>query len=137
RKVFGKLLIAQPLMRAVLADMALEMEAIVALIFDLARACDEPSGDDAASAYVRLLTPAVKFMVCKAAPGFLYEAMECVGGNGYVEELPLARLYREAPVNAIWEGSGNVVALDALRAASQGREAATALLEEMSRTVAD
>jgi putative acyl-CoA dehydrogenase len=136
RRVFGKRLIDQPAMRAVLADMALEMEAIVALVFNLARALDEASKDAEMAVYARLLTPAVKFMVCKAAPGFLYEAMECLGGNSYVEESPLARLYREAPVNAIWEGSGNVVALDALRAAFQAPDAAVALLEGMARDLA-
>ena len=75
---------------------------------------------------MRLLTPAIKYWVCKSAPGFLYEAMECLGGNGYVEEGILARHYREAPVNAIWEGSGNVMCLDVLRALSREAEAASA-----------
>ena len=75
---------------------------------------------------MRLLTPAVKYWVCKSAPGFLYEAMECLGGNGYVEEGILARHYRESPVNAIWEGSGNVMCLDVLRALSREAEAASA-----------
>ena len=75
-------------------------------------AADQP----AEAAYVRLMTPAVKYWVCKTAPAFIYEAMECLGGNGYVEESTLPRLYREAPVNAIWEGSGNVMALDVVRA---------------------
>ena len=76
------------------------------------------------AAYMRLLTPAIKYWVCKSAPGFLYEAMECLGGNGYVEEGILARHYRESPVNAIWEGSGNVMCLDVLRALSREAEAA-------------
>ena len=83
--------------------------------------------------YARLITPAIKFAVCKTAPGFLYEAMECLGGNGYVEESPLPRLYREAPVNAIWEGSGNVMALDVLRASSRDRDAAHGVLAELIR----
>jgi putative acyl-CoA dehydrogenase len=78
------------------------------------------------------LTPAVKYWVCKSAPGFLYEAMECLGGNGYVEEGILARHYRESPVNAIWEGSGNVMCLDVLRALSREADAATAVLQHLA-----
>jgi putative acyl-CoA dehydrogenase len=79
----------------------------------------------------------VKYWVCKSAPSFIYEAMECLGGNGYVEELPLARLYREAPVNAIWEGSGNVMCLDVLRALSREGEAARAVLSDLVRACGD
>ena len=81
---------------------------------------------------MRLLTPAIKYWVCKSAPGFLYEAMECLGGNGYVEEGILARHYRESPVNAIWEGSGNVMCLDVLRALSREVEAAAAVLQSLA-----
>ena len=81
---------------------------------------------------MRLLTPAVKYWVCKSAPGFLYEAMECLGGNGYVEEGILPRHYREAPVNAIWEGSGNVMCLDVLRALSREAEAAAQCCKNLS-----
>jgi putative acyl-CoA dehydrogenase len=81
---------------------------------------------------MRLLTPAVKYWVCKSAPGFLYEAMECLGGNGYVEEGILARHFRESPVNAIWEGSGNVMCLDVLRALSREPEAASAVLQGLA-----
>ena len=81
---------------------------------------------------MRLLTPAIKYWVCKSAPGFLYEAMECLGGNGYVEEGILARHYRESPVNAIWEGSGNVMCLDVLRALSREADAASAVLHELT-----
>jgi putative acyl-CoA dehydrogenase len=81
---------------------------------------------------MRLLTPAIKYWVCKSAPGFLYEAMECLGGNGYVEEGILARHYRESPVNAIWEGSGNVMCLDVLRALSREVEAAGAVLQHLA-----
>ena len=116
RNVFGKRLIEQPMMRAVLADMALDVEAAVALVFRLSRALDQASGDPREAAYARLMTPATKFWVCKLAPGFVFEAMESLGGNGYVEESILPRLYREGPVNAIWEGSGNVMCLDVLRA---------------------
>ena len=84
------------------------------------------------AAFMRLLTPAIKYWVCKSAPGFLYEAMECLGGNGYVEEGILARHYRESPVNAIWEGSGNVMCLDVLRALSREAEAATAVLQDLA-----
>ena len=91
----------------------------------------------AEAARARLLTPAIKYWVCKSAPGFLYEAMECLGGNGYVEEGVLARLYREAPVNAIWEGSGNVMCLDVLRAFARDAEAARATLAELAREARD
>jgi putative acyl-CoA dehydrogenase len=115
RNVFGKRLADQPMMRAVLADMALDVEAAVALVFRLSRALDRADGDMHEAAYARLMTPATKFWVCKLAPGFVFEAMESLGGNGYVEDSILPRLYREGPVNAIWEGSGNVMCLDVLR----------------------
>jgi putative acyl-CoA dehydrogenase len=137
RRAFGKRLVDQPAMRATLADMALEMEGMVALVFRLALAFDQALNNaEEAAAYARLLTPAAKYLVCKTAPAFLYEAMECLGGNGYVEELTLARLYREAPVNAIWEGSGNVVALDVLRAASRSADVAIGVVERLSSAVA-
>jgi len=136
RSVFQRRLADQPMMRSVLADLALEMEAAVALVMRLARAFDHP--DDAAeAARARLLTPAVKYFVCTSAPAFIYEAMECLGGNGYVEEAPLARLYREAPVNAIWEGSGNVMCLDVLRALSREGEAGRDLIETLARETAE
>ncbi len=126
RSVFQRLLIDQPLMRATLADMALEVEAATALALRLAQSFDRSPQDPLEAVYARLMTPAIKYHVCKSAPALLYEAMECHGGSGYVEDLPLARAYREAPVNAIWEGSGNVVALDILRAAqSQPDETAS------------
>jgi putative acyl-CoA dehydrogenase len=123
RDVFGKRLGEQPMMRAVLADMALDVEAAVALVMRLSRALDRAATDPAEAAYARLMTPAVKFWTCKLAPGFLFEAMESLGGNGYVEESILPRLYREGPVNAIWEGSGNVMCLDVLRALKGKEEA--------------
>ena len=133
RSVFQKHLADQPLMRAVLSDMALHVEASIALVMRLCRAFDKASSGDAAeAAYVRLLTPAIKYWVCKSAPGFLFEAMECLGGNGYVEEGILARHYRESPVNAIWEGSGNVMCLDVLRALSRDGEAAAAVLRKLA-----
>src|SRR2546430_15750197 len=106
------------MMRTLLADMALEVEGATALMMRLCRSFDLAGSNSKEAARARLLTPAVKFWVCKRAPAFVYEAMECLGGNGYVEESLLPRLYREAPVNAIWEGSGNVMALDVLRAAA-------------------
>lgn len=120
RQVFGKALFDQPLMQRVLADMALDVAAATALSFRLARAFDEAADDRAAAAFARVMTPVVKYWVCKITPALTYEAMECMGGNGYVEEAPMARYYREAPLNAIWEGSGNVMALDLLRVVSRG-----------------
>ncbi|MFL6790999.1 MAG: acyl-CoA dehydrogenase family protein [Bradyrhizobium sp.] len=132
RSVFQKHLADQPLMKAVLADMALHVEASIALLMRLCRSFDRAPVDAKEAAYMRLLTPAIKYWVCKSAPGFLYEAMECLGGNGYVEEGVLARHYRESPVNAIWEGSGNVMCLDVLRALSREADAASAVLHELT-----
>ena len=136
RSVFQKHLADQPLMQAVLSDMALHVEASIALVMRLCRSFDRAPHDPSEAAYMRLLTPAIKYWVCKSAPGFLYEAMECLGGNGYVEEGILARHYRESPVNAIWEGSGNVMCLDVLRALSREVEAATAILQGLARETA-
>jgi len=119
RQVFGKPLIEQPLMSRVLADMALDVAGATALSMRLARAFDMAASDRAEAAFARAMTPVVKYWVCKIAPGLLYEAMECLGGNGYIEDGNLARAYREAPVNAIWEGSGNVMALDVARVLSR------------------
>src|ERR1700691_4028342 len=132
RSVFQKHLADQPLMQAVLSDMALHVEASIALVMRLCRSFDRAPIDPKEAAYMRLLTPAIKYWVCKSAPGFLYEAMECLGGNGYVEEGILARHYRESPVNAIWEGSGNVMCLDVLRALSREPEAASAVLQGLA-----
>jgi putative acyl-CoA dehydrogenase len=132
RSVFQKHLADQPLMQAVLADMALDVEASIALVMRLCRSFDRAPNDRSEAAYMRLLTPAIKYWVCKTAPGFLYEAMECLGGNGYVEEGILARHYRESPVNAIWEGSGNVMCLDVLRALSREAEAVASILQELA-----
>jgi putative acyl-CoA dehydrogenase len=129
RSVFQRRLADQPAMRAVVADLALELEAQVALVFRLAHAVDKGE-----TAYTRLLTPAVKFLVCKSTPQVVYESLECLGGNGYTEDLPMARLYREAPLNAIWEGSGNVMALDVLRAAGRQPEAAMETLGALVKT---
>jgi putative acyl-CoA dehydrogenase len=137
RSVFQKRLIDQPMMRSVLADLALEVEGAVALVMRLCRAFDLSADDADEAARARLLTPAVKYWVCKRAPAFTYEAMECLGGNGYVEDHVLARLYREAPVNAIWEGSGNVMCLDVLRAFGREPEAGQAVLTALAREAAD
>ena len=132
RSVFQKHLADQPLMQAVLSDMALHVEASIALVMRLCRSFDRAPIDANEAAYMRLLTPAIKYWVCKSAPGFLYEAMECLGGNGYVEEGILARHYRELPVNAIWEGSGNVMCLDVLRALSREADAAMTVLRDLA-----
>ena len=127
RKTFGKLLIDQPLMRNVLADLALESEAATTAMMRLARAYD---GEEDAP-FRRLATAVLKYWTCKRAPVHAAEALECLGGNGYVEEWGLARLYREAPLNSIWEGSGNVQCLDALRAIQKSPESLGALFAEI------
>ncbi len=131
RSAFGRRLVEQPLMANVLADLALESEASTALMLRLARAYDEAPADEAQRAFARIATAVAKYWVCKRAPHLIYEAMECLGGNGYVEESLLPRLYREAPVNAIWEGSGNVICLDVLRAMVREPDALPALLAEL------
>lgn len=134
RAVFGKLLVDQPLMTQVLADLALDVEAATALCFRLARSFDR-AADENAAAWRRLMIPVTKYWVCKMAPAFGYEAMECLGGNGYVEEGPMARLYREMPLNAIWEGSGNVMALDLLRVLQREPETAGIVMDDLSAAV--
>jgi len=136
RMAFGKHLAEQPLMKNVLADLALESEAAMALALRLARSVDasEYGGDAHEEVIRRVLTPIAKFWVCKRGAGFAQEAMECLGGNGYVEERGegvMARIYREMPVNSIWEGAGNVMALDLLRAL-RGADVATALTRELA-----
>jgi putative acyl-CoA dehydrogenase len=128
RTVFQRRLIDQPMMKTVLADLALDVEAATALAFRLARSFDRAASDPREAAFRRLMTPVAKYWVCKNAPAFVYEAMECLGGNGYVEDGPLARTYREAPLNAIWEGSGNVMCLDILRVLQRDPEAVEAVL---------
>jgi len=133
RQAFGKPLIAQPLMRNVLADLALEAEAACALSLRVARSFDHP--DDAHEQQMkRLLTPIAKYWICKRGSVFAQEAMECLGGNGYVEEGGrgiVARIYREMPLNSIWEGAGNIMALDLLRALRKG-DMAAALARELA-----
>jgi putative acyl-CoA dehydrogenase len=139
RVAFGRRLADQPLMRNVLADLALESEAATVLFMRLARAFDAHLAahadggtpeTDVERAWRRIVTPAAKFWVCKRALEFTGEAMEVLGGNGYVEEAPMARYYREAPVNSIWEGSGNVMCLDVLRALERDPQAADALIAQ-------
>jgi len=130
RQAFGRLLAEQAMMRSVLVDLALESEAAAVLMLRLARAFEWADTAASERAWQRIMTPAAKFWVCKRAVELSGEAMEVFGGNGYVDEGPMARLYREAPVNSIWEGSGNVMCLDVLRALAREPEAAFTLLDE-------
>lgn len=132
RQAFGKHLIDQPLMRAVLADLALESEAATQLSFHLAQ-CYE--SDDALSvAWKRIMTPAAKFWICKRAVELTGEMMEVFGGNGYVDNGIMARIFKEAPVNTIWEGSGNVMCLDVLRAIGRDPESMEVLFKDLAST---
>jgi len=133
RSAFGKKLIEQPVMERVLADMALDVAGATALCLRLARAFDKAPDTPAEAAYARLMTPVVKYWVCKLAPSLIYEAMECLGGNGYVETGNLARHYREAPLNAIWEGSGNIMCLDVMRVLSSSTEIMETVLYDLER----
>lgn len=126
RSAFGRPLIDQPLMANVLADLAVESEAATLLMTRIAGGYDRGEG-----ALTRIATAIGKYWVCKRAPAFAHEALECLGGAGYVEEAPMARLYREAPLNGIWEGSGNVICLDVLRAAAKDPDSVEALLAEI------
>ena len=131
RHAFGKRLGEQPLMRAVLADLALESEASVALAMRVAAAVDASVRDPHEAAFARVATAIGKFWICKRAPAFVNEAQECLGGAGYVEESILPRLYREAPLNSIWEGCGNIQCLDVLRALQREPATAAALRAEL------
>ena len=139
RSAFGAKLIDQPLMRNVLADLALEAEAATALAMRLARAYDEAHADAGAGAddtdaqlFKRLATAVGKYWVCKRVPQHAFEALECFGGSGYVEESGMPRLYREAPLASIWEGSGNVMSLDVLRALSRSPRSLEVFLDEVA-----
>jgi putative acyl-CoA dehydrogenase len=133
RRVFGATLADQPVMTAVLADLALESEAATALALRLAAAADRAArGDATEAALLRLMLPAAKHWVCKRAPAVIAEALECLGGNGYVEESVMPRLYRDAPLNSIWEGSGNVTALDLLRSLARSPGGPDAVRAELS-----
>jgi putative acyl-CoA dehydrogenase len=140
RSAFGKLLIDQPLMQNVLADLCLESEASTALAMRLARAYDDAhadadAGDDSSDAqlFKRLATAVGKFWTCKRAPNHAFESLECLGGAGYVEESGMPRLYREAPLASIWEGSGNVMSLDVLRALTRSPRSLEVFLDEVEQ----
>ena len=132
RTAFGRPLKDQPLMANVLADLTVESEAATTVAMRLAGATDRAArGDESEAAFRRLALAVTKYWVCKQAPGHAAEALECLGGNGYVEESGMPRLYREAPLGSIWEGSGNVAALDALRALTRQPESAEAFFAEL------
>jgi putative acyl-CoA dehydrogenase len=137
RSTFGAPLIDRPLMQNVLADIALVSEAAIALFMRLGRAIDAAPDDERAAALKRIGTAVGKYYVCKRAPGVVGEALECLGGNGYVEESIMPRLYREAPVNSIWEGSGNINALDVLRIVRKQPESFAALRAEIEPVAGD
>lgn len=132
RTAFQKRLIDQPLMREVLAELSLEAEASLALAFRVADSFDKAKSDPLEAGLARILTPLAKYWICKRAPYLVYEAMEAHGGAGFVEEYPLARMFRQSPLNAIWEGSGNVIALDVLRALQKDVVARQALHDELA-----
>ncbi len=132
RSAFGALLVDKPLMRNVLADLALESEAAMALSLRMARAMDSRA-DAGEDALVRLVTGIGKYWICKRAPQHAAEAMECIGGSGVMEDSPMPRLFRESPVNAIWEGSGNVQCLDVLRAMKKSPETLSTFFDELAR----
>ena len=129
RRAFGKVLVEQPLMKNVLADLALESEAATVLAMRLARAYD--SADEAEALFRRIGTAVAKYWLCKRTIALVAEALECLGGNGFVEESFMPRLYRESPLNSIWEGSGNVICLDVLRAINNEPGSIEALLAEI------
>lgn len=132
RSAFGRRLADAPLMRNVVADLAVETEAAIALGLRLARAAEDAADDAREAALLRLLTPVAKYWVCKRAPAHAAEALECLGGNGYVEESGMPRLFRQSPLNGIWEGSGNVQCLDVLRVVGRGPETVDAVLAEVA-----
>jgi putative acyl-CoA dehydrogenase len=131
RSAFGRRLADQPLMENVLADLAVESEAATVLAMRVAGAFDRAPGDPAEAALRRLATAVAKYWVCKRAPAVAAEALECLGGNGYVEESGMPRLYREAPLNSLWEGAGNINSLDVLRVLARQPESVAALLDEV------
>jgi putative acyl-CoA dehydrogenase len=134
RRAFGKLLIEQPLMRNVLADLAIESEAATLLMVRLAHSFDARESSDRERAFCRIATAIAKYWLCKRSPVHVGEALECLGGNGYVEESIMPRLYREAPLYSIWEGSGNVMCLDVLRALTKDPATLEAMLAELQST---
>jgi len=137
RKTFGKRLIEHPLMQNVLADLILESEAATLLMIRLAKAFDARQADEQERGFARIATAISKYWLCKRAPAQVGEALECLGGNGYVEESVMPRLYREAPLYSIWEGSGNVICLDVLRSLAKEPAALDALIGEMRLGTSD
>jgi putative acyl-CoA dehydrogenase len=133
RSAFGKVLDRQPLMQNVLADLVVENEGSVALTMRIARALDLRAGDEHEDLLVRLVTAIGKYWICKRTPQLTYESMECIGGSGVMEDGPFPRLFRESPVNAIWEGSGNVQCLDVLRAMQKTPETVEAFFAEVAK----
>ncbi|MFC3150695.1 isovaleryl-CoA dehydrogenase [Litoribrevibacter euphylliae] len=131
RSVFGNTLIEQPLMQNVLADLALESEAAMSLSFRMAKALDNMANDEHEALLLRIGTAVGKYWICKRTPAHAYEAMECIGGAAVMEDCIMPRLYREAPINAIWEGSGNVQCLDVLRAINKSPKTLDALMSEL------
>jgi putative acyl-CoA dehydrogenase len=131
RSAFGRKLVDQPSMRAVLADMAIESEAATALVLRLAQSFDEAARDPATAAFARIATPVAKYWLNRRVVNFVYEAMEVHGGAGYVEDSAMPRIFRQSPLNSIWEGSGNVICLDVLRAMAREPESTAALLGEL------
>jgi putative acyl-CoA dehydrogenase len=134
RAAFGKLLVDQPLMQNVLADLCIEAEAATVTAMRLARAYDTSAGDERETLFKRLATAVSKYWICKRAPVHAVEALECFGGNGFVEESGMPRMYREAPLNSIWEGSGNVICLDVLRAIVKSPESVQIFFDEIEET---
>jgi len=132
RSAFGKALDKQPLMQNVLADLVLESEAAVAIALGVAAKLDQAQSDDEAKEFVRIANAIGKFWVCKRTPAHAYEAMECIGGSGVMENCIMPRLYREAPINTIWEGSGNVQCLDVLRAMQKSPRSLEAFMAELA-----
>jgi putative acyl-CoA dehydrogenase len=133
RKAFGTLLIDQPLMRQVLADLAVDSEAATALAFRVARSFDDACLSEDAALFSRIATPVAKYWLNKRVVGYVAECMECHGGAGYIEEWPITRLYRQAPLNGIWEGSGNIICLDVQRALKREKRAGEVFLAEIER----
>jgi putative acyl-CoA dehydrogenase len=132
RTAFQRRLADQPAMRAVLADLVIESEAATALALRIGASLDRARNNEGERGFMRLATPIAKYWICKRQPGFVYEALECHGGAGYVEEGPMPRLFRQSPLNAIWEGSGNVIALDILRAMGREPESLEAVRTELA-----
>jgi putative acyl-CoA dehydrogenase len=138
RSTFGKTLVDHPLMRNVLADLAVESEAATISAVRLARAYDEAAaGDEQAEAFKRIATATLKYWICKRGPAHAVESLECLGGNGYVEESGMPRLFRESPLNSIWEGSGNVLCLDVLRALIKSPDSVDAFFAELAEAEGD